>query len=230
MYDVRPMPEPIPEDLLEGLRSTDTGTVGHIIDSGFMDPGIQGRLSGAKIAGMAVTVHLPVSDSLMGHYPLKYTRPGDILVIERGPDQLTSCWGGSTSVAAARLGLGGLIMDGAGNDISEANAVGLPIWCRHITPVTTKFRNLGGAMNVPISCGGVVVHPGDAILADENGVLVIPRARLSKIIRDAAEVGRKELEFRAFMRDNPDLAYPDASGASKLIEAALVEGCETAGS
>jgi len=223
MYDIRPTADQIPADLIAGLLATDTGTIGHFLDAGFMDPGMQGRMPGAKIAGTAVTVQVTVPDSLTAHYALKFTRPGDILVVERGVDQRTSCWGGTSSAGAIRAGLAGLIMDGAGNDISEANAVGLPIWCRHVTPITTKYRDLGGALNVPISCGGVVVNPGDAILADENGVLVIPRARIKQVIDEAVTFGKKEQDFRAFLRDNPDMAYPDASGSSAMIEAKLKE-------
>jgi regulator of RNase E activity RraA len=117
-------------------------------------------------------------------------------------------------------------MDGAGNDIAEANAAGLPIWCRHVTPITTKYRALGGALNVPISCGGVTVSPGDAILADDNGVVVIPRVRLEKVIKEAIAFHQKEADLLAFLRDNPDVAYPDATGVSAIIEQKLREQAE----
>jgi|GEM_PF-1820486 len=162
------MPPQLSPELVAGLLETDTGTIGHFVDAGFMDIGIQAKMPGAKIAGTAVTVRVTVPDSIIGHYALKFIRPGDILIIDRGQDRETACWGGTTSVGAAKAGLTGLIMDSAGNDISEANAAGLPIWCRGVTPVTTKYRGLGGALNVPISCGGVSINPGDAVLADES--------------------------------------------------------------
>lgn len=221
MYTVNPMPTPIDPALIAGLMETDTGTVGHFLNSGFMDPGIQGRMPGKKVAGTAVTVQVTVPDSVIAHYALKLIRPGDILVVDRGQDRGTACWGGTTSFAAAAAGLHALVMDSAGNDLSQANAAGLPIWCRAPTPVTTKYRNLGGAINVSISCGGVAVNPGDAILADENGVLVIPRSRIRAVIDESRILHRKEAEFFAALKANPKLSYPDVTGATAFVEGNL---------
>lgn len=217
------MPPQLSPELVAGLLETDTGTIGHFVDAGFMDIGIQAKMPGAKIAGTAVTVRVTVPDSIIGHYALKFIRPGDILIIDRGQDRETACWGGTTSVGAAKAGLTGLIMDSAGNDISEANAAGLPIWCRGVTPVTTKYRGLGGALNVPISCGGVSIHPGDAVLADENGVLIIPPSDVARVIAEARAFRQKEEALLAALRDDPDICYPDLTGASALLEAKLRE-------
>lgn len=221
MYKLNPMPAQISADLIHGLLETDTGTIGHFLDSGFMDPGIEGKMPGKKIAGVAVTVRCTVPDSVIGHYALKFIRPGDILIIDRGQDQRIACWGGTTSVAAAAAGLTGLIMDCTGNDISEANAAGLPIWCRGVTPVTTKYRNMGGEMNVPISCGGVTINPGDAVLADENGVLILSLDKLPSVLEQARAFKKKEQAFFAALRENPKLCYPDLTGATAMVEAAL---------
>lgn len=223
MFDIRAMPAELPEDLLNGLRATDTGTLGHFLDAGFMDTGMQARMPGARIAGRAITVQVTTPDSLIGHYALKFTKPGDILLIERGADQRTACWGGTTSVGAVRAGLAGLIMDGAGNDIAEASAVGLPIWCRSVTPITTKYRSLGGAFNIPVSCGGVVVNPGDAILADDNGIVVIRPERLAQVVCDAKAFRKKEDDLLQKLLDNPDVSYPDLAGTTEIIEAKLRE-------
>ena len=218
MYIVNKMPEQISREVLTELSETDPGTIGHFIDAGIMDPGIQGRMLGARIVGTAVTIRVTVPDSVIGHYALKFARPGDILVVERGQDQRTACYGGSSALGAARAGVAGLIIDGVANDISEANAAGLPIWCRGVTPLTTKYRNLGGALNVTVSCGGVSVNPGDVIMADENGVIVIPRSDVDHILAATRAFRKKEEGFRAAMRDNPDTPLPDLSGASKFVE------------
>ena len=221
MYIVNPMPPQIDAQLLAVLRQTDTGTIGHFLDAGFMDPEISARLPGAAIVGTAVTVRVTVPDSVMAHYALGQIRAHDVLVIERGQDQRTACWGGTTSAAAAKAGLTGLIMDGAGNDISQANALGLPIWCRGVTPVTTKYRGIGGALNVPISCGGVSVLPGDIIMADENGVLVIPRLEAASIAEQALVFGKKEQDFLKLLAARPPLCYPDETGATEIVTKAL---------
>lgn len=221
MFIVNPMPQPIPAEYIDRLMNTSTGTIGHFRDSGFMDCGMIARMPGAKVAGTAVTVRVTVPDSAIGHYALKDIRPGDILVIERGADQHTACWGGMTSTAAARLGVRAVIIDGAGHDIATAREAGLPIWCRRITPITTKHRGLGGAINVPISCGGVTIEAGDAILADENGVLVLPRSELDDVLtRAIAFEQRKSVIFERIATD-PTFSLPEASGAARIVETAL---------
>ncbi len=221
MYVVNEMPPQITEDQRQALLDLDTGTIGHHLEAGFMDPGMLPRMPGAKIAGTAVTVRITVPDSIMAHYALKFTRPGDILVIDRGQDQRVAGWGAATIYAAAQTGIAGVIIDGSANDISDANKAGLPIWCRHISPVTTKYRGLGGEMNIPISCGGVAVNPGDAILADENGIVVISAAELPEVIKVGQEWQASENAFLETLRQNPKLCYPDVTGASKIVEDSL---------
>jgi 4-hydroxy-4-methyl-2-oxoglutarate aldolase len=222
MYIINPMPEQIAPELIAGLLETDTGTIGHFMEQA-MDPGISAKMPGSKIAGTAITIQVTVPDSLIGHYALKFVRPGDILVVDRGTDQRTSCFGGTSNIASAALGVRGLIMDGAGNDIAEANACGLPIWCRGVTPLTTRYLNIGGGLNVPIVCGGLAVNPGDAIMADENGVLVIPAQDVRAVVDKARVLKQKEEAMRAKMRENPGLCFPDMIGTTDLVEAKLRE-------
>jgi 4-hydroxy-4-methyl-2-oxoglutarate aldolase len=221
MYVVNPMPAPIDAKLLEALRQTDVGTIGHFLDTGFMDPGISAKMPRASIVGTAVTVRVTVPDSVITHYALGQIRANDILVIDRGQDQRTACLGGSSSAAAAKAGLAGVIMDGVGNDISQACAVGLPIWCRGVTPLTTKYRDLGGEFNVTISCGGVSVAPGDIIMADENGVLVIPMAEGWHVAERAVEFGQRERAFLETLAARPSLSFPDETGATEIVRKSL---------
>lgn len=221
MFIINDTPAQISAEDREALAALETGTIGHFLDTGFMEPAIRQQLLGSSIAGTAITVRVPYADSVIGHYALKNIRPGDILVIDRGGDQAVSCWGGTTSFAAVKMGLTGLIMDGAGNDIAQANAYGLPIWCRGATPVTTKYRGLGGELNVPIACGGVVVNPGDAVLADDNGVLIVPPAELTSVIEKAQQFHKMEQEFLEMAGAAERLNYPDLSGATAIVEAVL---------
>jgi 4-hydroxy-4-methyl-2-oxoglutarate aldolase len=222
IYQVEPMPPQISDAQREKLLALDTATIGHYLEAGFMDPGITQRMSGSKIAGTAVTVRVTLPDSVMAHYALKFIRPGDVLVIDRGQDQRTACWGAATAFAAAAAGLTGLILDGAATDITDADRAGLPIWCRGLSPVTTKYRGLGGEMNVPVSCGGVAVNPGDAILADDNGVVVVPANILDQTLEAGQAWFEAEQAFLARLRDQPDLCYPDVTGASEIVEAHLL--------
>ena len=186
-----------------------------------MDPGLTQRMAGSKIAGTAVTVRITLPDSVMAHYALKYVRPGDILVIDRGQDQRTACWGAATAYAASAAGVTGIILDGAATDIADAKRAGLPIWCRGLSPVTTKYRGLGGEMNIAVSCGGVAVNPGDAILADDNGIVVIPTAILDETIAAGQAWFAAEQAFLEQLREQPDLCYPDLTGASEIVESRL---------
>lgn len=220
-YLINDMPRQISEQQRLALLELDTGTLGHYLEAGFMDPGITQRMPGTKIAGTAVTVRVTLPDSVLAHYVLKFTRPGDILLIDRGQDQRTACWGAATSYGAAATGLSGLIVDGAVTDIPDAEQAGLPIWCRGLTPVTTKYRGLGGEMNIAISCGGVAVNPGDAILADDNGIAVIPVETLDETIETGNKWMAGEQAFIKHMLENPGVCYPDETGATKIVEEAL---------
>ena len=222
-YLIRDMPEQISEEQRQDLFNLDTGTLGHYLEAGFMDPGMRQQSRGTKVAGTAITVRITVPDSVLAHYALKFVRPGDILVIDRGQDQRTACWGAATSYAAVAAGLSGLLIDGTTTDIAEAEDAGLPIWCRGLCPVTTKYRGLGGEMNIAVNCGGVAVNAGDAILADDNGIVVIPPAQLDETISAGQEWQKGEQEFLKALHANPDMCYPDATGASAIVEANLAE-------
>lgn len=222
-YLVNDPPSQISEIQRQALLKLDTATIGHHLEAGFMDPGITQRMPGTKIAGTAVTVRITLPDSVMAHYALKFARPGDILVIDRGQDQRTACWGAASAYGAAAAGLSGLILDGAASDIADAEKAGFPIWCRGLSAVTTKYRGLGGEMNIPVSCGGVAVNPGDAVLADDNGVLVIPTGILDETIKAGQEWQRAEEEFLQRLKENPELCYPDETGASKIVESGNIK-------
>lgn len=221
VYVIKEPPPQIAEADRLALLGLDTGTIGHYLEAGFMDPGVLQRMPGARMAGTAITVRITLPDSVMAHYALKFARPGDILVIDRGQDQRTACWGAATAYAAAAAGLSGIIIDGATSDVADSNAAGLPVWSRYLSPVTTKYRGLGGEMNVAVNCGGVAVNPGDAILADDNGIVVIRPDRLRDSIEAARGWQKAEHEFLKTLRENPRLCYPDVTGASKIVEDAM---------
>jgi len=102
-------------------------------------------------------------------------RPGDIVVVDRMGDQRHACWGGGVTIAAKAAGALAGVVDGPCTDLSEIQESDFPVWSRGISPITTRLYNLGGGLNIPVSCGGVPVLPGDVVLADESGVLVLRR-------------------------------------------------------
>jgi 4-hydroxy-4-methyl-2-oxoglutarate aldolase len=114
-------------------------------------------------------------------------RPGDILLVDRLGDDRHACWGGGVTVAAKTAGAKAGVVDGPCTDLEEVEASDFPLWCRGIAPITTRIYDLGGRLNQPVSVGGVVVMPGDAVLCDESGVLVLPPAEAESEARAAIE-------------------------------------------
>jgi len=168
------MPASIPQKLVELLAGVETATIGHWRHIGFMNRGIHAMVRGRRVVGTAVTVAIPGPDSTMLHHALGLLRPGDILVVDRLGDERHACWGGAVTVAAKAAGATAGIVDGPCTDIAEIEASGFPVWARGLSPITTRIYNTGGGLNIPVSCGGAVVMPGDVVLADDSGVLVLP--------------------------------------------------------
>ena len=183
-YDIGPMPAQLSGEVVALLEQTETATVGHWRHWGFCDRRIQPLLRRKRVAGTAVTVAIPGPDSTLLHHALGLLRPGDILLVDRLGDERHACWGGGVTVAAKAAGAKAGVVDGPCTDLEEVEASDFPLWCRGIAPITTRIYDLGGRLNMPISVGGVVVMPGEAVLCDESGVLVLP-------------VGEAEAEARA---------------------------------
>lgn len=218
-YRIAPMPQQIPAALVEKLRRVETATIGHSQHWGFMDRGIQPLLRGKRIAGAAVTLAIPGQDSTLLHHTLGLLRPGDILVVDRLGDDKHACWGGGVTIAAKAAGAVGGIVDGPCTDLAEIEDSDFPMWCRGTSPITTRLYNLGGTLNLPISCGNVPVRAGDIILADESGVLVLP-ADEAEAIADAALI-RQERGERSQERVKAGEKLGDISGASRMVLEAL---------
>lgn len=184
-YVVRDMPAPVEASALEALALVETATVGHWRHLGFMHRGIQPLLRGRRVVGTAVTLAIPGPDSTLLHHALGLLRPGDILVIDRLGDDRHACWGGAVTLAAKAAGAAAGIIDGPCTDLTEIEQSQFPVWARGIAPVTTRLYDLGGYLNVPVSCGGAVVQPGDAVLADDSGVLVLPPGDVRAVAAEA---------------------------------------------
>jgi regulator of RNase E activity RraA len=213
------MPPQISPALAEKLSRVETATVGHSQHWGFMDRGIQPLLRNKRIAGAAVTLAIPGQDSTLLHHTLGLLRPGDILVVDRLGDDKHACWGGGVTVAAKVAGAIGGIVDGPCTDLTEIEDSDFPMWCRGMSPITTRLYNLGGTLNLPISCGNVSVKAGDIVLADESGVLVLPAGE-AEAIADAA-LARQERGERSQARVKAGEKLGDISGATKMVLDAL---------
>lgn len=173
-YRMADLPAALNASLIKNLAKVEAATAGHYYHDRFMDCALRPVIDGVRIAGTAVTLSIPGADSTLLYHALDRVRPGDVLVIDRAGDQRHAAWGGFMAAVAKVRGLAGVIIDGAITDPAAIREAGVPTWGRGTSPITTKLLNLGGSLNYPISCGGVAVCPGDAILADDCGVLVLP--------------------------------------------------------
>jgi regulator of RNase E activity RraA len=219
MFTLNDMPPPLPAAQLEKLRQVYTANVCHIRHWGFLDHALRAVLPDVRVAGTAVTLRIPGPDSTLLHHLMGLVRPGDFLVIDRAGDARHACWGGVITHVAAKRGIAGAAVDGMATDIAEFRKHGLPMWCRGPSPITTKLLALGGELNVPVSCGGVTVAPGDAVLADECGVLVLKPGEIDAVADRALAMQAREVTL--LERIDAGESLPEITGATAKIKAAM---------
>jgi 4-hydroxy-4-methyl-2-oxoglutarate aldolase len=170
--------------------------------TGVMDSGIK-PVFRAKAVGQAITVQLSKGDLVDPLKALEMGQPGDIIVVDAGGDVETSVCGGLMGGLAKNRGIRAMIVDGAGRDIDELEDIGWPIWVRAITARGTHTMFSGRkeelSINVPVTCGGVIVQPGDFIIADTIGIAVIPLAKAEEILALAEEQAEREQKTREWV-------------------------------
>jgi 4-hydroxy-4-methyl-2-oxoglutarate aldolase len=157
----------------------------------------------AKAVGQAVTVQLSAGDLVDPLKALEMGQAGDIIVVNADGDCETSVCGGLMGGLAKNRGIRGMVIDGAGRDIDELEDIGWQIWTRAVTArgTHTMFsqRKDELSINVPISCGGVIIRPGDFIVADTIGVAVVPLERAEEIVALAQEQAEREQKTREWV-------------------------------
>lgn len=151
-----------------------------------MDYQIKPMVTEKKIVGPALTVDVPIGEGAIVTKALEMVRPGEIIVIAGKGNCKSSYWGDHRSYCAKFQKAEGVVIDGAFRDIEGCEEVGFPVYAKAITPGTAAKSGVG-EINVPISCGGVVVNPGDIIVGDRNGVCVIPKDKAEEIMKKALE-------------------------------------------
>jgi regulator of RNase E activity RraA len=136
-----------------------------------------------RIAGPAFTVRTGRHDNLMFHAAIYLAKPGDVIVVEAGDDEMAVA-GGNVCAIAQRNGVAGLVVDGVIRDVVESHEHHFPVFGRGVSPIPAKRAGDGG-MNVQVRCGGVIVNPGDIVVADEEGIVVVPRERAREVLANA---------------------------------------------
>ncbi|MEP6656772.1 MAG: RraA family protein [Betaproteobacteria bacterium] len=153
---------------------------------GTLDGRIMPVSPSARMAGPAFTIEVRPGDNLMIHAAMAMARPGDILVVDGKADRTCALMGSIMINACMKLGIAGVVLDAAHRDTEELRALGFPIYSVGSNPNgPTKF--IPGRINWPISCGGVAVNPGDLIVGDADGVVVVEREKAASLLDLAAQ-------------------------------------------
>jgi RraA family protein len=170
--------------VIEALGACDTTDLSDAMHgSHHMEPGIRALYPGMpRFAGPAVTVSVPAGAQDVRRIAMGMAREGDVLVIDGRGIGTFAVLGGKLAEGLKQQGLAGVVIDGVLRDFEEIQATGLPVHCRGYT-IAAAPKTGAGEVNVPVACGGVVVHPGDVIVADSNGVVVVPSEGAAALAR-----------------------------------------------
>lgn len=209
-------PAPLSPELVEKLARVSFPTLGHYLEQGFADPGLTRQVGEGRIIGRAITVRSTATDSTMLHHAAGTLEPGDVIVLDTGGDLRHAPVGLVLTAAAAFRGAAGIVVDGVVTDVEEAAAYNLPVYARGRSVLTTKLHGIDdGALNVPVICGGVVVSPGDVVLADANGVYFGSPEVVEGIIDTALQDDAEEPELVEALKNGARLG--DETGATATI-------------
>jgi regulator of RNase E activity RraA len=159
--------------------------------------GIRPMYDCPRIVGRAVTIKITASGMLKSKYHLGVraidsASAGDIIVIDNRGDLNNNCWGEILSMGAKMKGVSGVVVDGAARDIDACKEFGFPVYARGTVPITARGRIMEESFNEVIRIGDVQVRPGDVVMADINGVVIIPLEKLDEVLEAAEEIVKKE--------------------------------------
>jgi len=192
---VREIERPDPEIVSE-LRKAGVATVHEAAGrTGLMGPSIRPIQDGTRIGGPAVTVLCPPGDNMMIHAAVEVVRPGDVLVVATTSRSTDGMFGELLATSLRQRRCAGLVIDSGVRDVSDLRDMGFGVWSAAIHAQGT-VKATPGSVNVAIVCGGVGVHPGDVVIADDDGVVVVPKARAPEVSEAAIERLAREVETR----------------------------------
>ena len=219
-YVVRTVDRADPE-VVAALREAGVATAHEAAGRiGLLGPAIQARLSGAAIAGSAITVSCPPGDNLMIHAAVEVCRPGDVLVVTTTSPSTDGMFGDLLATSLRARGVIGLVIDAGVRDIAALRAMGFPVWSRAVHAQGT-VKASPGSVNVPVVAAGQIVRPGDIVVADDDGVLALPIGLGEQVAAAAAQRLANEETKRRTLADGT--LGVDLYGLRPLLEKLGVE-------
>ncbi|MDI7258966.1 MAG: 4-carboxy-4-hydroxy-2-oxoadipate aldolase/oxaloacetate decarboxylase [Thermodesulfobacteriota bacterium] len=187
MFHVNTKIERVSKELIENFRGIGTATVHEAFGrKGSIDWAIKPITRGVRLCGPAFTIQCHPGDNLMLHKAIEVAHPGDILVASVGGYYGAGYWGALMATSAMAKKIGGLAIDGTLRDSAEIIQMGFPVFCRGFC-IQGTTKTVLGLINHPILFGGVLVHPGDLILGDDDGMVVVPRNECEEVLEKSVK-------------------------------------------
>ncbi len=192
--------------VIECLAAMPTSILSDCLDRlNVLDAALRPLSAPRRFAGSAFTVEEIEGGNLMSHLALQYVEPGDVLVIDAKGVTTRACWGGLQTFAAQRKGVAAIIIDGAVRDAEEARKYDVPVYCKAVTPAG-PHKGWGGRVNQPIACGSTVVRPGDVVVGDGDGIVVVPRELAAETLEKARAKQSMESQWFGKVAEGVDTA------------------------
>ncbi len=177
--------------------------------------GIRPLFGMPKVVGRAVTIKITAAGMMkskrhLGIDAIAVSSPGDVIAIDNRGDTYNNCWGEILSCAAQQKRVSGVLIDGAARDVDFCQEIGFPVFARGVVPITARGRIMQEDFNCPIRLGDVQVRPGDILVGDVNGVVVIPEEKVDEVLSAAEMILEKEEQMKADILAGMDILEVDS--------------------